>query len=241
MDKQTILIVEDDKKIVELIIATIEKIGTEYNIQIAYNGEEALKIIEKEKIDLALLDISMPVMSGAQLLTELSNRKIWFPIIIMTGYSVDDIRNNLFDYGVIDLLFKPLEILALREKVVETLLKRVRKDSFSVLSLSAIMQVLEMEQRTGVITVKTGASTGRIFFMNGKVLDIESDAASWEDAMVNFLDQSNDEYKEISIEYLLHKRKGKINKSLTEVVLEASRLLDEEGSAVKKNSNETYS
>lgn len=226
MAKQTILIVEDDKKVIELIKAAIEKIGIEYIIKIAYNGEDALNIIEKDKIDLALLDIHMPVMSGAQLLTELCNRKIWFPIIIMTAYSVKDIHHKLLEYGIIDLLGKPLDIVNLKEKIEEVLKKREHKDSISGLSLEAIMQVLEMERRTGVMTIKTENRDVRIFFNNGKVVDIEAVRAFGEEALVDFLDQSIED-KEISIEYLDHRRKEKIYKSFTQVLLETSKLFDE--------------
>jgi DNA-binding response OmpR family regulator len=226
MTKQTILIVEDDQKVIELIKAAIEKIGIEYIIKIAYNGEEALNIIEKDKIDLALLDIHMPVMSGAQLLTELCNRKIWFPIIIMTAYSVKDIHHKLLEYGIIDILGKPLNIINLKEKIEEVLKKRGQKDSISGLSLEAIMQVLEMERRTGVMTIKIENKNVRIFFNNGKVVDIEAVEVSREEALVDFLDQSI-ENKEISIEYLDHRRKEKIYKSFTQVLLETSKLFDE--------------
>jgi CheY-like chemotaxis protein len=50
MDKQTILIVDDEKKIVELLKETIKKMSKDYKILEAYNGKEALEKIDKEKI-----------------------------------------------------------------------------------------------------------------------------------------------------------------------------------------------
>ncbi|UCH95074.1 MAG: response regulator [Candidatus Aminicenantes bacterium] len=226
MAKQKILIVEDDNKVVELIKEAIKKIRGEYFVKIAENGAEALDIIEKNKIDLAMLDIQMPVMSGAQLLTELCNRKIWFPIIIMTAYSVKDIQDNLLDYGIIDLLVKPLDIAILKKKIEEVLKKREHKDSIFGMSLATIMQVLEMEKRTGIMTIKIGNRNARIFFKTGKVVDIEADGVSGEQALVDFMDESI-ENKEFSIEYLPHHRKAKISKSFTQIMLNASRQLDE--------------
>ena len=226
MLKQTILIVEDDLKVVELVKAAVEKIGIEYIIKIAYNGKEALNIIEKEKIDLALLDIHMPVMSGAQLLTELCNQRIWFPIIILTAYSVQEIRNKLLEYGIIDLLVKPLDIVVLKEKIKDVLQKSEHKDSISGLSAAAIMQVLEMENRTGIMNIKIKNRNGRIFFQEGKVVDIEADGISGEEALGGFLDPTF-ENTQISIEYLDHHRKKKMNKSFTQVILNVSRLIDE--------------
>lgn len=226
MTKQTILIVEDDLKVVELVKAAIKKIGIEYVIKIAHNGKEALDIIEKEKIDLALLDIHMPVMSGAQLLTELCNQRIWFPIIILTAYSVQEIRDKLLEYGIINLLVKPLDIVVLKEKIKDVLQKREHKDSISGLSPAAIMQVLEMERRTGIINIKIKNRNGIIFFQEGKVIDIETDGISGEEALGDFLFPTF-ENPQISIEYLDHHRKKKMNKSFTQVILNTSRLADE--------------
>jgi len=238
MNKQTILIVEDDKKVVELLKETIEEIGNGCAIKIAYNGKEAVEILEKEKIELALLDIKMPVMDGVQVLTELHNRKIWLPIIILTAYSVKDIEHKLLEFGIVDYLSKPLDIPKLKKRIKELLKNREQKDSISGMSLAAILQVLEMEQRTGVISIKTGKNSGRIFFKKGMVVDIDAEGLSPEEALGVLLDQSNKD-QAISIEYLEHRRKEKINKSLTEILLEASRLLDEDKKeGAKKESKE---
>ncbi|MDQ1349836.1 MAG: Response regulator [Acidobacteriota bacterium] len=227
MNKQTILIVEDDKKVVELLKETIEEIGSGCNIKIAYNGKEAVEIFEKEKIELALLDIKMPVMDGVQVLTELHNRKIWLPIIILTAYSVKDIEHKLLEFGIVDYLSKPLDIPKLKKRIKEVLKNREQKDSISGMSLAAILQVLEMEQRTGVISIKTDKNSGRIFFKKGMVVDIDAEGLSPEEALGVLLDQASKD-QAISIEYLEHRRKERINKSLTEILLEASRLLDED-------------
>ena len=228
MAKQTILIVEDDRKVIELIAVAIEKIGPGYNIEVAYNGAEALEIITRNNIDMVLLDIHMPVMSGAQLLVELCRRKIWFPILIMTAYNVDDIQGNLFEYGIIDLLVKPLDIRVLQTKIQDILKKREQKDSIFGMSLATIMQVLEIEKRTGIMTIKIGERICRLFFKTGKVMDIEAEGVSGEEALVNFLDDSI-ENKEVNIEYLTHQRRERISQSFTQLILNVSRLKDEAG------------
>ncbi|MGE5342055.1 MAG: response regulator [Candidatus Omnitrophota bacterium] len=224
--EQTILIVEDDKRIIDLIQSAIGKIGPHYIIKKAHNGKEALEIIETEKIDLALLDIMMPVMSGAQLLTELCNRKIWFPIIIITGYGINEIENKFLDFGIIDLLLKPFNLSDLKTKIEDVLKRSQQKDSISGMSLSAIMQVLEMERRTGIMTIKTSHKTGRIFFKKGNVVDIEAEGDIGEEILAEFLDYTGND-KEINIEYLSHKRKEKLDKTLMEALFEASKFLDE--------------
>ncbi|MCU0289495.1 MAG: response regulator, partial [Acidobacteria bacterium] len=194
---------------------------------------EAVEILEKEKIELALLDIKMPVMDGVQVLTELHNRKIWLPIIILTAYSVKDIEHKLLEFGIVDYLSKPLDIAKLKKRIKEVLKNREQKDSITGMSLAAILQVLEMEQRTGVISIKTDKKSGRIFFKKGMVVDIDAEGLTPEEALGELLDQTNKD-QSISIEYLEHRRKERINKSLTEILLEASRILDEDKKEDKK-------
>lgn len=227
MDKQTILIVDDEKKIVELLKETISKMSKDYKVLAAYNGKEAMAVINKEKIDLLLLDIKMPVMSGVQVLTELHNKKMWLPTIVLTAYNVSDIEVKFQEFGIVDYLSKPLDMVMLKSTIQQVLRNREQKDSITGMSLAAILQVLEMEQRTGVITIRMEDKSGRIFFREGRVVDIEAGGLSVEEALGYLLDTTKED-KEISIEYLNHRRTEKINKSLTEILLEASRILDED-------------
>lgn len=233
MDKQTILIVEDDEKLVELLADAVESVGEGCDIKTAFNGRDALEILTKEKVDLALLDVKMPIMSGVQVLSELHNKKLWTPIIIMTAHPVKEFEDKLLEYGIVDYLSKPLDMAKLKRRIKEVLKNREQKDSISGMSLAAILQVLEMEQRTGVITITTEDKSGKIFFRKGRVVDIAAEGLSAEEALGDLLDHS-DKDKEIHIEYLEHRRTERINKSLTEILLEASRLIDEDKKNGKK-------
>lgn len=238
MDKQTILIVDDDRKLVQLLKETILNEENGYEVRTAYNGKEALNVIKKEKVDLVLLDISMPVMSGIQVLTELHNKKMWLPTIILTAYGEKEVDKKFQEFGIVDFINKPLDLKKLVKRIGEVLKNREHKDSISGMSLSAILQVLEMEQRTGVLTIKTKDSEGRIFFKDGRFVDIEAGDLSLEEALGEFIGNSSMN-KEISIEYLNHRRSERINKSLTEILLEASRIHDEDENDKEEEVNMT--
>jgi CheY-like chemotaxis protein len=227
VEKQTILIVDDDKKVVQLLKESILKVGNGYQVETAYDGKEALDIIEKNQVDLVLLDINMPVLSGVEVLTELHNKKMWLPIIILTAYGEKEVEEKFQEFGIVDFQNKPLDLKKLVGRIEEILKNREHKDSISGMSLTTILQVLEMEKRTGVLTIIMDNQDGRIFFKEGRVVDIEAGILSVEEALGKFIgDTSRD--KEINIEYLNHRRSEKINKSLTEILLEASRLHDED-------------
>lgn len=110
--KFKILIAEDEKDIVDLLKLYLEKEDLE--IIPAYNGEDALNIIETHKIDLAVLDIMMPKLNGFEL-TKKIRSKYSIPIIILSAKQMDSDKILGLDLGADDYItkpFNPLEVIA---------------------------------------------------------------------------------------------------------------------------------
>ena len=107
-----ILVVEDDKDIVQILKLYLENEG--FVVCIATDGVEAMQLLEKESMDLALLDLMMPRMNGYELtkkIREISN----IPIIILTAKNQDSDKILGLNIGADDYLtkpFNPLEIVA---------------------------------------------------------------------------------------------------------------------------------
>jgi len=78
-----------------------------------------------------------------------------------------------------------------------------------------------------VLTINLGKEDGRIFFNNGIVADIEVKGLTPNEAMLRFLESDTRE-RSISIEYVDHRKENRVNKSLTEMLLDSSRISDEE-------------
>lgn len=116
------LIVEDDSFVAEVYSTKLLEMG--HGVQIAQNGEEGLALVEKEKPDLILLDILMPVMGGIEMLEALKKKAEWknIPVILLTNVgekeSIQKVRNlGVQDY-IIKSHFTPAEVI---EKI-ETIL-----------------------------------------------------------------------------------------------------------------------
>ncbi len=217
---QNILFVDDSKPLVQLFRDHMLKKGSKYGLFTAANGQEALEILKKETIALVILDIQMPVMDGLQFLAELHNRRIWLPIIIMTGTDMEMSEKKFGEYGIVDYLKKPVLFNDLDKKITEILARRENRDSISGISILGILQVLEMEKKTGILSLQIGDQDGRIFFKEGKVADIEAGGLSVDEAIAGFV-KPDMKIKKINIEYFNHLRENIINKSLTEMVLKA--------------------
>jgi two-component system, OmpR family, phosphate regulon response regulator PhoB len=127
MSKETILIVEDDKNISKLIKYNLEKEG--FRCQASFDGEEALKELDKHPADLIVLDIMLPGIDGLEVCRRVKQDRNLsnIPIIMLTakGEEVDKVVG--FELGADDYMVKPFSPreLILRIKAV---LKRINPE-----------------------------------------------------------------------------------------------------------------
>lgn len=84
------LAVDDDESIRHMLDRVLSR---SYAVVLAANGEQALAEIERQRFDLALVDLRMPVMDGSELLERLAARGIDVPVILMTA----EIRHGFLD------------------------------------------------------------------------------------------------------------------------------------------------
>jgi len=107
-----ILVCDDDKEIVKAI--EIYLLGEKYNVLKAYNGREAIEIIDKEEVHLLLIDVMMPVLDGIRATMEI-RKKSGIPIIILSAKSEDNDKILGLNIGADDYItkpFNPMELLA---------------------------------------------------------------------------------------------------------------------------------
>ena len=107
-----ILVVDDDKEIVGAIEIYLKKEG--FNILKAYNGEEALDIVNSNEIHLIILDIMMPKKDGLETLEEIRKTKT-IPVILLSAKSEDYDKIGGVNSGADDYItkpFNPLELIA---------------------------------------------------------------------------------------------------------------------------------
>lgn len=112
MKSYNILVVDDEKEIADVV--EIYLLNQGYKVFKANNGLEGLKILKKEEIHLAIIDMMMPVMDGATMIMKL-REKHNFPVIILSAKSeeVDQIMGlNIGADDYVNKPFKPLELLA---------------------------------------------------------------------------------------------------------------------------------
>jgi len=122
-NKKTILVVEDDKFLRDLIAQKLLKEG--FDVVEAIDGEQGVKKIEEEKPDLVLLDLILPGIDGFEVLSRTKENPVLaeIPVIILSNLGQkDDIEKGL-NLGAVDYLIKahftPGEIIEKVKKVLE--------------------------------------------------------------------------------------------------------------------------
>lgn len=118
-DKKIILVVEDNQDVRDLVVQILNADG--FHIFSAVDGKNALAILNLNQIDLVLLDVMMPGISGLEVLSEIrtgSNKRIReVPVMMMTAKSgLEDIDQALA-LGANSYVVKPFRGITLREKV----------------------------------------------------------------------------------------------------------------------------
>ena len=103
-----VLIIDDDKNIRKLIEAVLSREG--FNIYLASDGLEALKIIDQVKIDIAVVDIMMPNMDGYEFTKTIRKGDVDFPILMLSAKQLSEDRKKGFMVGIDDFMTKPVDI-----------------------------------------------------------------------------------------------------------------------------------
>ncbi|MBR5377217.1 MAG: response regulator transcription factor [Lachnospiraceae bacterium] len=117
-----ILVVDDEKLIVKGIRFSLEQDG--YEVDVAYDGAEALSAFEKGSYDMILLDIMLPKLSGYEVCQQIRSTSD-VPIIMLTAKGEDMDKILGLDYGADDYITKPFNILEVKARI-KAIMRRVK-------------------------------------------------------------------------------------------------------------------
>ena len=111
-----LLVVEDEKKLNELITKKLEK--EYYGVDSCFDGEEAVRYVEGTEYDAIILDIMLPKLDGFEVIKRIRAKKNKVPILLLTARDNIDDKVKGLDYGADDYLVKPF--------IFEELMARIR-------------------------------------------------------------------------------------------------------------------
>ena len=125
-DKKTILIVDDEKPIVDILVYNLEKEG--YNTLEANDGLAAVEIATSQKPDLILLDIMLPKMDGLTVCKQIRN-SLNVPILMLTAKDEEIDKILGLELGADDYITKPFSVRELMARIKANLRKSEAKET----------------------------------------------------------------------------------------------------------------
>lgn len=121
--KPVILITDDETTAREMLHTSLIDEG--FNVNLAENGKQAIeKVKNNGNIDIILLDIKMPEIDGIKTFEQIKKINSKISVIMMTGYSVEQMVKRAIEMGAYTCIYKPFDI----EKIIE-IIKQIRKNA----------------------------------------------------------------------------------------------------------------
>ena len=130
-----ILVADDDKNTRRLMQAVLERVG--YTVSLAANGQEALEVLDREHIDLVVLDVMMPRMDGYAFTATLRETKSELPILMVSAKHLPEDRKRGFLAGTDDYMTKPVDMEEMLLRI-RALLRRAKIASERLITLGDV-------------------------------------------------------------------------------------------------------
>ena len=202
----TLLIVEDDKNLNELICTYLKQNG--YDTKSCYNGLEALTFLEDSSYDLILSDIMMPIMDGFTLVEKIRNNNQEVPIIFMTARDDKFSKQLGYKIGVDDYLVKPFDLDELVLKI-GAILRRTNIKTSQKLEVGNLS--LDCGEHTAYLNGEELALTVREFDLLFKLLSFPKKTFTRSQLMEEFWDYDSSATSR-TVDVYMAKLRDKTNK-----------------------------
>ncbi|MBU0484411.1 MAG: response regulator [Proteobacteria bacterium] len=221
---KNILITDDEESI---RITLLEWFATKYdfNILMAENGKEAVKILKSETVDLLISDLNMPKMDGFELLAFMNNNFPSIPIVIMTAFVTPEIKQKVKDLGAAQFLEKPLNFETL-EAINFEKISGSSSGQVMGISLQSFLQLIDMEHKTCTLTVKSKGKTGYIYLDKGELINAVTGDLEGPDAAYEIVCWTDEDLK-IEIDKTCKNQERKIEFTIMSLLMESARMIDE--------------
>lgn len=110
-----VLLVDDEEQFVEVLANRLETRG--FLVHTASSGDEAINFMEKQDVDVVILDVVMPGRDGIETLREIKRLRPLVEVIMLTGHGTVDTAIDGMKLGAYDYLIKPTDTKDLMEKI----------------------------------------------------------------------------------------------------------------------------
>ncbi|HKL82228.1 MAG TPA: response regulator [Desulfobacter sp.] len=220
--RHKILIVDDDPEVLSVFATTVNATG-HYDVLTAENGKIALELVKFIKIHAIAADLNIPDMDGIQLLRAIHRREPNMSLFLMTWNPAFEFQDSIPDITLDAVFEKPLDMPSILA-TIRASLRSDPKGKIEGFSTTAFLQMIEMEEKTCTIQVKSAEDVGFLFFRKGRLIAAATGDKRGEDAAYDILNWKD---SAIQITHADLEKRIEINRSLMHILVEAARRQDE--------------
>ena len=230
-----VLIVDDEETLTWSMTKTLAKDQGKYELFIANTGAEALKVLQKDPIDVVVTDIRMPDINGLELLSTIRKQYPTTKVIIMTAYGSPEVRKEATRKGSYFYLEKPFEISDIRTLILKALEEKRGGFVGQVVDLQLvdIIQMGCLGRFTMSLSVSKGNEEGLIYFQNGEIAHAEVGDLEGKEALFSMLEWDEGRFDS---QMGISPPKQTITDRWEHLLLEGTRRLDEAGTTETRDS-----
>ncbi|MFZ7126225.1 MAG: response regulator [Desulfobacterales bacterium] len=169
MDK--VLIVDGNQEFLAALKDGLDKMR-QFDVLVAADGLQAVERISQQQISVLVTDINTPRMDGLELIAYMTQHHPSIPVVVMTEYGKPWFRRRMDQQEVLYHLEKPFEIGALASAIFVGLNLKDEGTSYRGMTMSSLLPLIEVEQKTCRMEVKTsGKGKGYLYFDEGVLID----------------------------------------------------------------------
>ena len=115
--KIKVLLVDDEEQFVDVLAQRLE--GRGFQVNTAFNGDDALAFVEEHDVDVVILDVLMPGRNGVDTLQEIKRVRPITEVIMLTGHATVETAIQGMKLGAYDYLMKPTDTAELVDKITK--------------------------------------------------------------------------------------------------------------------------
>lgn len=168
--RRKVLIVDDDPGVLLSVARALLADNERYDVLLAVSAEIAQQIINEMTIHALLTDISLPGMSGIELLCWVAAQSPETQVAVLTGADLEEIRGQAYRVGALSIIKKPFQAVAVRSLVVSMLDNTGSLSGrLSRISVADVIQMLCLSQQTAALHVVDGDESGVILIEQGNI------------------------------------------------------------------------
>jgi CheY-like chemotaxis protein len=224
-----ILILDDETQFLELCQELLGTLPAKPEVRTASSGAHAIALLEAEPHSLLLTDLRMPNMDGFQVLAIVRRRFPGLRTVVMTGIIEDEYRTRAYAMGIDLYLQKPKSGTEIKMFVdcIESLLAREESGGFRGVQSKTLTDIVQMEslsQSSVTLKFTNGPFVGKIWLLNGDLIDAEMGELKGEDAFKKIMSWRSGTFEHLPAE---SSRERRIMNSVQGLLLDSAQMLDE--------------